>query len=67
MNEITQAEYQEAKQTSQGSRTTRMKNKEKYYAQNSTPNRFPVNLEKLNRHYKGLRRLNNPQNSPNNH
>jgi hypothetical protein len=34
---------------------------------NSTPNRFPVIPEKLNRHYRDLRRLNNYKIPPNNH
>jgi hypothetical protein len=32
---------------------------------NSTPNRLPLNPEKLNMHYRDLRRLNKHQNSPN--
>jgi hypothetical protein len=31
---------------------------------NSTPNRLPVNPEKLNRHYRDLRRLNNIKSHP---
>ena len=57
-----------SQETTQSSRTNKkLKTMRKTLPKNSTPNRFPFNPEKLNKHYRDLRRLRKHQIPPTNH